>query len=436
MFGSLKRIATKLELSKSALKCPACGVPAKSLPDQNDGIITCHHCQHPASIAEYRAANLPTHQAADPASPPPGTRIRQTTPTPGTLHWHIPASGNSGGLLLFGIFWLAITAIVSGGFLIAALSGSYQSSSAFFPGWILIPFFTLFWAIGLVMLYAGFRSKFSQHEITLTPTELTHRQHFGPRTRLITLPRHEIQTIGQVLFYTKNYEPVYGLQIRSARHKIRFGSTLTEPEKNWLNATLNQAVFPPSPPADPITHPPQDSFSIPIPPGTPVQAIATLFGIAMGILFILIGIFVLDDIKFQTPTKSDGFFKIFDALFSLFTSSFRVLWITLCTIITLVIALSFLRQLRKRSIQHTLEANRSEVSIRQSRHGRILSEKTLPRHTIIAVRHFPGGIRNDDTGYQIELLTESQAIPLVTGTTHLQARTFTQQANQSLALNT
>lgn len=100
--AKIQQAILRAGLSRGALKCPACQTPAETLPDRPDGIITCHHCGRPASIAEHRAATREQPGLADPDRPPPATRIHESAPDPATRVWRIPASGTSGGLLLFG----------------------------------------------------------------------------------------------------------------------------------------------------------------------------------------------------------------------------------------------------------------------------------------------------------------------------------------------
>lgn len=429
----LVRAILRSELSRGALKCPACQTPAATLPDHPDGILTCPHCGHRASVAEHRAANHPGPGHGDPDRPPPDTPIRESAPDPATRVWRIPASGTSGGMLFFGSFWTAITALVSGGFLMATLQG--QDTDGDIPEWALIPFFLLFWSVGLGFLYFGFRNKYATQEITLTATELSHRRNFGRSSQVRSLPRQEIHSISQVVFYTQNYTPVHGIEIRAAHGKIRFGSVLKDEEKAWLTAALHRAVFPqttapPKPPApDPL-----ETFSIPI-PHQASQLHGAVLAIVVGLAFIAIGIFLLGDMNHHQVSEGPGLFRFIDIIFNFMSHAFRFIWLAISSIVTLSAVFIILRTVRDLRTDSRLEGDRTEISIRSFRNGRIVQQQSVPRDAVTAIRHFPAATNQPQGGHRIELLTRDRAIPISTGASTKAAREFMRNASQALGLH-
>lgn len=54
------------------------------------------------------------------------------------------------------------------------------------------------------------------------------------------LPTTEIDRVKLAQFYERNYQPVYGIEIGAGHKRIRFGSTLADPEKDWLCSEIRQ----------------------------------------------------------------------------------------------------------------------------------------------------------------------------------------------------
>ena len=163
---------------KRGLACPACGARAEGDGMQPSQVIRCAHCGTSASLTEWIVKPGLT-VAADPDRPPAGTKITRDGGPSGEVVWSIPASGRSGGLMFFGIFWCAITGLVSSGFLAAFLQGQMKDT----PGLArlgMMAFFLLFWAVGIGMLYAALRNKYARHRL-VAGADAVIRFHAGVR---------------------------------------------------------------------------------------------------------------------------------------------------------------------------------------------------------------------------------------------------------------
>jgi hypothetical protein len=140
------------------LACPECGTKPAPTREQ---VITCDRCGTKASVAEWRSTAQEKGFVGR-ADQPPVTAIRRERTPVGTV-WHIPAGGKFGFFMFFGTFWCLITAFVSGGFLLTFLTGGEIEGNM--PKWAMMPFFGIFWAIGLGTLYMGAREKWLRQRV-------------------------------------------------------------------------------------------------------------------------------------------------------------------------------------------------------------------------------------------------------------------------------
>ena len=145
--------------AKGLMRCPKCGHKPTKAPVDTETLFRCESCGIESLPSEWWL-NHGTIPTAHPDQIPAGTRIRRDGTATGDCVWHIPASGKFGFFLFFGLFWTAITAVISGAFLF----GSKSEGSGPEP-WFSYPFFAIFWAIGLGCLYVAVRNKYARHRI-------------------------------------------------------------------------------------------------------------------------------------------------------------------------------------------------------------------------------------------------------------------------------
>ncbi len=224
-----------LAVAQSAMRettCPHCqhrfqpfaDRPAKSFADLNQ--LTCPKCGKSFTFADTTGGKGATDLTPEgPFEQPPGSRIERRPVSASELLFYIPASGRWGGLLFFAIFWNAISWTV---FLAFVFAKSHVEGDQ--P-----PFFVIgiFPAVGLGLAYAAIRMRFATHLIFLGP-EFVRLQRALVRRKNYDLPTAEIVHVKKAEFYKQNYQPVYGIEIGAGKRRIRFGSALSEEEKNWL----------------------------------------------------------------------------------------------------------------------------------------------------------------------------------------------------------
>jgi hypothetical protein len=414
LHGKLEAANFKSAVAKGTLACPSCGAKPSGTPANVSGILTCSACGTRASANEWAAAGRPGELVGNPDSPPVGTKITRGNDASGASVWNIPASGKSGGLLFFAVFWCAITALVSGGFLFAFLSGEAITNKGpgKAPDWVLIPFFSLFWAVGLGMFYAGFRNKFAKHRLTVDAGSVTLRRELFGKARDRSLPAAAIKQVSQVEFYQKNYQPVHGIEIRGDAGKLRFGSILTAEEKAWLVADIRRAIF--GNPV-PVAIPPasvvaaQAVFSVVLPNSRKQVWPLAVMLVAMGIAFIFIGIRFIDPHFMARSADAPVAVDLFDKVFGFLTHGFRSIWIIMSGAMA-VAGVTLIAWLIKTGGQETrIEGSDSEIALRTYKHDRILKDRSFSRTFVTDIRASVSGSSNNRVMKRLELIVGDRA---------------------------
>jgi hypothetical protein len=417
---------------KDGLLCPSCATRAHLIPASTDEIISCAACGTKASIHEW----IPRAGEDIPGNadlPPPGTKITRESPSPGTTVWKIPASGRSGGLLIFAVLWGAIVGVVSGGFLASFLSDGGNSEKA--PLWFLIPFFGIFWAVGLGMFYAGFRNKYARHQLVVSDSLVTLRRELFGRTKETSLPASGITSVSQVEFYQQNYQPVHGIEIRGSGGKLRFGSILDGPEKAWLVADLRRTILGPTQPISASEAAPhsvrQSSFSFVIPTSRKGFMLPAILFSAIGITFVTVGIFFMHSRPPQAeidPTAASAMAHGFRGV----SVAFQIMW----TAISSLFALGGLTRLvwlwRTRGQELRLEGNDSEVAVRTFAHGLVIKERSYPRTSVTGFRTSVNGSSSGRTKKRIEMFIGNKSETLAHWVDEEKADAFATEARGAL----
>lgn len=401
---AMEKAAVRAKQKSGGLSCPECGEKGGSLPPSWEELMVCANCGARASLPEW-AASAPGAPRGRAGEPPAGTAIRVSTDARGGRVWEIPASRRFNFFLFFALFWLAVTALVSGGFLLAFLSG--QEIGGDFPEWALIPFFGIFWAVGLGMLYAGLRQMLARHTVTVCGGRITLRREMLGRVSEKSLACAGITACGQREFYQQNYRPVYGIEIRGGEGKIRFGTMLGEEEKEWLAADLAAAVLPVPVPA-PGTGAGGVTGGVLAPmkvggsaAGEPFSAVIPGMGAAgwwMGLLFALMG-GGFTALAF-TVMEGESWFG-FRGIWALFSSCFALIGLG-----TLV------KSLLERGKERRIEGNAAEISLRTYRNGLILSDRSFPRREVSDIRASLSGSSGSTPMKRVELIVGGRAVKI------------------------
>ena len=93
-------------------------------------------------------------------------------------------------------------------------------------------------------LHGPAHNMLARHRVSVGGGRLTLRREMLGRVSEKSLSCAGITTLEQREFYKQNDQPVYGIEIKGAEGKIRFGTKLEEAEKAWLVVELTEAALP------------------------------------------------------------------------------------------------------------------------------------------------------------------------------------------------
>lgn len=233
MFSALKKqLLNVAQRAARELACPRCQhrfKPFAAGPPQTFAELArpvpCPKCGQTFRFNEV--AKAATEAAGNPPGPhpkPADTRIEMSAEN-GAWVFHIPRTRGSFGMIIMAVFWNLVSWPMA-----IAILGEKKNFLHPPPLWLLPAIFP---ALGLGLLYVALRLKFSTHRLTLAPQTVQLRRKLILHKDRV-LPVGEITGVRKKEFYQQNYRPVYGIEITAGSRRIRFGSALTEDEKNWL----------------------------------------------------------------------------------------------------------------------------------------------------------------------------------------------------------
>jgi hypothetical protein len=287
------------------------------------------------------------------------------------------------------------------------------------------------------------RNKYALHRITVSRDRVAFRRELLGKVTEKSLLTSEVTVVEQNVFYQQNYQPVYGIEIRGNRRKIRFGTTLDEAEKAWLVADLQRCIFGtdaiesfvestafPSPQNSAINA--QDSFDFLLP--APVRGLWIL-----GLAFALIGIGGLIFAGYQMQNffsfgaKDEPWFaRVFDLIFSVFS----IIPLIVGVLFTVLGATVFINSRPNSGRQMRLEGEATQVFLRSYQRGVIVKEQTFSRTAIKGVIASRSGHMNNQEIKQIALIIDNKRIVLTRATAGSVADAWVAEVNRSLGVET
>lgn len=206
------------------LICSVCNVPiAPADANLAEGVCQCRHCGGFFKIAALLTEDSTVTRIAKPAYSEVGFFSEQDS-----LGFIIPPGRNRGTaffFLFFALFWNAI----SWTGMVAALHGRELIASLFV---------SLFVAIGAGLAFAAlyaFKGEFSFLVDRSTCCAVWSLFKWSRKKRI---PTADITAVTEEVVYTKNYQPVYGVGLKTGNKTVKFGSALTEEERKWIIGEL------------------------------------------------------------------------------------------------------------------------------------------------------------------------------------------------------
>lgn len=378
------------------------------VPQKLNEISTCSRCGYFGSISEWASSDGTQVGHAD--RPPADTRITKENGV-GTRIWNIPASGGAGGLIAFGWIWSIIIGVMLSLILIGGALGKgeiMEKPATFMRALQAMPFMLPFIAVGAGMLYFGYRSRMARHKVEIGAGRIVlTRDWLGKKEKSLLLA--DVESIELVVFYSQNYKPVHGIEIKGKSGKLRFGSSLKEEEKAWLAADFKRTVWPGTAKivtdsafasVKPVEGNGTKPFSVVLPKSFGVKG----FGIQltmMGIIFLVVGFWVIPG-RIGTDSVHDG--GLFDTVFSFFRGGFQVIWCLMSSALFLGGVTCLTAWIRGRDVEVRLEGDEHQLALRKMRKGLLLSERTYPREEFRGIRTSNAGQMNGRAMMKIELL--------------------------------
>jgi len=229
----------------AATFCPHCGARLSedfllTMGDRFD----CPECDQPVALADLRLEPQETGAAVEvdlealEAEDVPGGRV-QCLAGPHRLVIHIPPGSNRNvrSLGCFGFVWLSITGAISGGILAASLN---QAKLELGPLLFGIAFMSIFWAVGILMLYFWARGRFSKTSVLIEPDRLVWQLELFGRQKFKEYMLTPESRASLEVAYTQNNVPVYKVAITTAGRPTSFGTFLDRAEKRWLKDRINR----------------------------------------------------------------------------------------------------------------------------------------------------------------------------------------------------
>lgn len=419
LLSMLENAALTKAASGKGFTCPACGSNLQAKGVVSGQVLTCPSCGHFGSATEWLMKSGTDHSGSTPLPAnikPAGTRIT-LEPRMGATVWKIPASGRSGGLVPFAWLWSLFCLAMGGMVLWSGITGTVTINDQ--PATVeralgMELFMTPFFLIGAAMLYFGYRSKLASHEVSIGRGRVALTRHWLGRAKEKSITLADVETIGQAVFYTRNYQPVHGIEIKGGRKKLRFGSSLTEAEKAWLVEQFQRSVWPDrfrveetspqhSAAAPATTVAGNSAFSVLLPKPSSLIGLSLML-LIMGAAFLAVGIFLIKPVGGGSSGHAPGIFRVLELLFSVLDSGFRIVWCLFSTIMLVAGTFCLRSHRRNAGVEQRLVGSPTSISLKRLRHGTVIEERTFERSRFRDIRATVSGSVNGRPMKRIELI--------------------------------
>lgn len=167
----------------------------------------------------------------------PGSRIQVVEKTADRVVLFIPGGGsNSTGLGCFAIIWNGFMTVFTGGVLVA---GAKQANG---PPWPFFLVIALFWTIGLTMAWFAIKMRYERLMLLVDRSRAVLQRTLFNRVKTEEADLAPGASATLVESYKQNDRPVYAVTIEGVGRTLKFGTGLSDPEKDWIVDHVNELL--------------------------------------------------------------------------------------------------------------------------------------------------------------------------------------------------
>jgi len=144
-------------------------------------------------------------------------------------------------------------------------------------------------------------------------------------------------------------------------------------------------------------------FSVLLPKSSSLLGISLML-LFMGVAFLAVGIFLIKPVGGASSGHAPGFFRVFELLFNVLDSGFRIVWCLFSTIM-LVAGIVCLRSHRRNAgVERRLVGSPGSIALKCIRDGTVIYEKTFDRSQLRDIRATVSGGVNGKPMKRIEMI--------------------------------
>lgn len=173
-----------------------------------------------------------SENASDTALNSPERQVEIIERSTDRLVVHLPPStAGSGGIGCFALMWNGFMAVFTA-IMLSALWNARRIEM------FLMLFLSVFWLVGIILVVAWFRMRFTRHYLLLEKGRLViQRKFLGTSNRELTLTTASQATLEEI--YAVNDVPVYAVAVHGEGRKESFGTGLPPTDKEFLASEIN-----------------------------------------------------------------------------------------------------------------------------------------------------------------------------------------------------
>ena len=163
---------------------------------------------------------------------PPESRLQVVQAEGGRLVLFLPPGGRGGSSLWgFAIFFTAVLALITGGFLMALMAGPAQPQG---NPVVMVAMLGVFWMVVLGVWWGVLKMRYQRTLLSVDPERIVLQTTLFGKTRQQELPVLDTTECSLEEAYSVNEVPVYRVRVANEHQSLRFATNLDQHDKDWL----------------------------------------------------------------------------------------------------------------------------------------------------------------------------------------------------------